>query len=172
MLVWGFNQCTMVSSWYLFSFRCDLVVQPFMKIYSKECDGNNMMMDTPAHLQHMNVSMTLCINLDWMWEAFHAGLGHEPMLHGIISHSGATWDFQPYKNFLTKECEGKSMMMDIAVHLQHINVVKYSLYILRGCGKHSMLVWCLNQCTMVSFLIQVRLRFSATYEFLDQGVSW
>jgi hypothetical protein len=55
MLVWGFNQCTMVSSWYHFSFRCDLDFQPFLKIYSKECGGNSMMMDTPAHLQHMNV---------------------------------------------------------------------------------------------------------------------
>ena len=43
------------------------------------------------------LSMTLCIYLEWMWEAFHAGLGHEPMLHGIISHSGATWIFSHIK---------------------------------------------------------------------------
>jgi hypothetical protein len=49
------------------------------------------------------------------------------------------------------------MMMDTNAHPQHMNVVKHFVYVLSGCGKHSMLVWGLNQCTMVSFLIQVQL---------------
>jgi hypothetical protein len=84
-----------------------------------------------------------------------------PNDHGIISHSGATWDFQTFLKIYSKECGGKSIMIDTPAHLQHMNVVNDFVYILSGCGKHSMLVWGMNQCSMVSFLIQVRLGFSA-----------
>jgi hypothetical protein len=54
MLVWGFNQCAMVSSWYHFSFRCDLEFQPYQNFLTKEYDSKSMMMDIAAHLQHTN----------------------------------------------------------------------------------------------------------------------
>ena len=67
--------------------------QQFMKIQTKECEsgGNIMMMDTPAHTQHI-----INIYHERISEVFHAGLGPQPMLHApwyhFLSYS-STWIF-------------------------------------------------------------------------------
>ncbi len=54
ILVWGLNQCAIISSWYHFLFICNFDFHPSLKIYNQECGGNSMMMDITAHSQHMN----------------------------------------------------------------------------------------------------------------------
>ncbi len=156
-----------------------------------------------------------CICIEWMWEAFHVGLGPQPMHLNIIysltltflkilpqqvwwnwnddvficlsttydysqvpciyvwsgcgNHSMWVWGLNqctltsfialgwPRKLAeLWKICANKyggRMTVDPSEHPQHMNILKQHLaYVLSGCGKHSMWIWGLNQCTLTSYV--------------------
>lgn len=66
------------------------------------------------------------------------------------------------------QTQPQPLMIDTAPHPQHMDVTKHRIHVLSVDGEHCMLVWGHNQCTIASFLIQVRLGVSSIFEILDQ----
>ncbi len=52
-------------------------------------------------------------------------------------------------------------MVDLSAHPQHMNGLKRFVNVWSGCGSHSMWVWSLNYCTLISFVVSLWPRKSA-----------
>jgi len=103
----------------------------------------------PAHvLQHNDAPIcpstasqgakTLFLHPIWMWDTVNGGLKPLQWHHNIIQA-------RPYPIFPNTQPHLHtyySIRMHLFAHLQHLNMLKLSVYIQYGCGMQSMGVWC------------------------------
>jgi len=92
--------------------------------------------------------------MEWMREPFHVGLGPQPLHLDIICSLAVTQEISQLSEFCGNKYGGSGMMVDQSAHPQpqHMNDLKYLVYVWSGCGNHSMWVLGLNQSTLASFV--------------------
>jgi hypothetical protein len=115
-----------------------------------------------------------CICVEWMWEPFHVGLEPQPPLHNIISWCTSVTHqrFQLTSQIGAKNrCFGNKLMTGPKPHQLHTTIVNHLLCM---CNRnHSMWVWSLNQCAILSFGVhQLSKIISADFPNWSQQVCW